>query len=783
MTDRTQTEEGRLAVNLAVQRSRGIAFIGMYAVAMAGRLTGSLDFDYRWAHALAVTAFGSAVVFHELYRHGLDRRWLDLNVVWMACDVAFLTWMVYLTHGSSSLWLVWYLTNTAAAAFVAGGQATVRVAAANCVAYLLLLIMLGEIRGFDRALGDALIRLALLYAASFFFLRGIADLREKRLRIRGLAREKGQQLGELKRLTARLDRQASELADAHLRSQEASRAKSQFLANMSHELRTPLNSIIGFSEILGDKLEDRLEPRYNKFLRNILDSGRHLLGLINDILDLSKIEAGKMELSLEKISLGDVVHGVRSVMLGVVGHRGIELTVGGVKDLPPMVADGPKVKQILYNLVSNAIKFSPDGSTVRIAARGLSAEASLLGVDTVEIRVIDQGIGISPEDQLAIFEEFRQVDGEVTRAHGGTGLGLALVQRFAEMHGGIVSLKSATERGSTFTVCLPIDASQVILTSGEPEAVTPEARQAAVAPKARQRTIVPEARQATVAPKTRPREIVPEVHRVQEPARPAPATRDLPATDRNDSEVVLVVEDDEPFYRALAADLEGAGYRPRWAHHGDEALRLARELQPAAITLDLALPGMDGWEVLKALKDDSQVAHIPVIIVSLLENHELGFALGAEDYFLKPLERQHFLVRLEELLGKIGANPRPALIIDDDPQVHQLLEEELEMAGYEVLCAQDGASGLELAAARRPAIIVLDLMMPQMNGFEVAATLRDAETTANIPIIVLTAKELTAEDRERLHGKIQGVLSKTPMDRRLIVHSIREVENRWSAHE
>ncbi len=734
MIVRDQTEEGRLAVNLAVQRSRGIAFLGMYAVAMIGRLAGVLDFDYRWAHALAATTFGSAVVFHELYRHGLDRRWkVQLNGVWMACDVVFITWMVYLTHGSSSLWLVWYLSNTAAAAFVAGGRATLRVALANCAAYLLLLVLLGEIRGFDRALGEALIRLALLYTASFFFLRGIADLRAKRLRIRELAREKSQQLEELKRLTARLDRQARELSDAHLQSQEANRAKSLFLANMSHELRTPLNSIIGFSEILGAKLSSELEPRYVKFLKNILDSGRHLLGLINDILDLSKIEAGKMELSLEKVSLADVAFGVRSVMQGVVGHRGIELELELENDLPPIVADGPKVKQILYNLASNAIKFSPDGSTVRIVVRALPAGNSLLGVPSAEIRVVDQGIGISPEDQVMIFEEFRQVDGEVTRAHGGTGLGLALVRRFTEMHGGIVSLESATGRGSTFTVCLPVDASQVLLT---PEAKDPAAKK---------------------------------------PAVPPP-----PEAARADGPMVLVVEDDEPFYRALAADLEGAGYRPRWAHHGEEALRLAAELQPAAITLDLALPGIDGWEVLKALKGDPRAAHIPVIIVSLLENHELGFALGAADYFLKPLERRHFLSRLQGLLGEAGAGRKPALIIDDDPQVHQLLEEELEQAGYEVLAADDGRHGLELAAERRPAIIVLDLMMPQMNGFEVAATLRQDPATADIPIVVLTAKELTPEDRERLHGNIQGVLAKAPMDRRLIVRSIRKIENRWS---
>ncbi|MEM7353310.1 MAG: ATP-binding protein [Acidobacteriota bacterium] len=464
-------EEGRLSVHLTVQHSRGVAFVGMYIVGMVGQRIGILQFDERWAHALAVVAVASALLFHRLYSLRLDRPWgLELHYVWMACDVVFLTWMVGLTHESSSLWLVWYLTNSAAAAFVAGRRALVWVTLANCAAYLALLVALGEIGGFDRGLATALLHLALLYSASFFFLRGIADLRDKRLRIRELAKEKSRQLEELRRLTETLDRQARELADAHLRSQEASRAKSQFLANMSHELRTPLNSIIGFSEILREKLAETAEPRYLKFLGNILEAGRHLLGLINDILDLSKIEAGKMELSLEKVALADLAQGVRSVMLGVVGRRGIELTTDFPADLPALVVDEPKVKQILYNLVSNAIKFSPDGSQVRLGAR--RAEPGDADEGSVEIWVSDDGIGIPPEEQAAIFEEFRQVDGDSNRAHGGTGLGLALVRRFAEMHGGRVDVESAPGEGSTFRVRLPIDASSAETTEASTYSAT-----------------------------------------------------------------------------------------------------------------------------------------------------------------------------------------------------------------------------------------------------------------------------------------------------------------------
>ncbi len=762
MTVLDRAEEGLLSVKLAVQRSRAMAFVGMYVVAMVGKLAGLLDFNPLSAHALLVSTLASAALFHQLYSRRLDRRWgIDLKIVWMACDVGFITWLMVLTHGASSLWMVWYLSNTAAAAFVAGRPAALGVAIANSTAYLTLLIVLGDIRGFDRGLADAMIHLALLYSASFFFLRGIADLRDKRHRIRELARVKSQQLEELKELTAKLDRQATELAQAHLESQEASRSKSQFLANMSHELRTPLNSIIGFSEILGDKLSDTLEPRYLKFLANILDAGRHLLSLINDILDLSKIEAGKMELILEKVSLGDIAQGVRSVMLGVVGGRGIAIVIEMAEDLPLLVGDGPKVKQILYNLVSNAIKFSPDHSEVRIEALPLEDGEGPLSGPSVELRVIDQGIGIAAVDQETIFQEFRQVDGESTRAHGGTGLGLALVRRFAEMHGGLVAVDSIPGQGSTFRVWLPADASQVMLTPGAGSA---EAR-------------VAERVEALVA----------------EPAESLVA---------DSGPVVMVVEDDELFYRALAADLERAGYRTFWARAGEEALRRIAEVRPAAITLDLALPGMDGWEVLKALKDDPAAAHVPVIIVSLLENHELGFALGAEDYFLKPLERRVFLERLRELLGdarsprssragssragssRAGSSRaavRPALIIDDDPQVHEILEQELIRAGYEVLAAHDGQRGLELARVRRPAIVVLDLMMPQMNGFEVATQLREDPRTAGIPIVVLTSKELSSRDRQRLQGKIEGLLSKAPMDRKWIVQSLKRIEQRAQA--
>ena len=598
---------------ISLQRTRAAAFVLLWLVAIGGRSLGQLTLDRLEALALMVSSFGSALLFEQLYRRRFDRRWgLDITPVWMALDVLFITWALQLSGETSGLWLVWYLTNTAAAAFIGGSNAALGVALGNCSAYLALMVARGEIRGFDDGLVAALFRLVVLYGAGFIFLRGIAELRRKRLEIRQLVAEKGQQLEELSALARTLEERSGELAEATSRSREANRAKSQFLANMSHELRTPLNSIIGFSEILNEKLGDGLEPRYRKFLGNILDSGRHLLGLINDILDLSKIEAGKMILTLERVSLVDVVHGVRSVMSGIAGKRRIDLRLELEDGLPLVVGDGPKIKQILYNLVSNAVKFSPDGMPVVLGARHRAADQSPLGVESVTLWVEDRGIGIAPEHHEMVFQELQQVDGASTRAHGGTGLGLALVRRFVQMHGGRVSLESELGQGSTFRVELPCDASKVM--------------------------VIPETAEVVALS--------------QEAIDAARAARDASETEK--TQMVLIVEDDEPFARAVQRDLETAGYRTFWARHGEEALAWLADETPSVITLDLELPGMDGWEVLKRLKGQASTASVPVIIVSLVENPELGFALGADDYFVKPLERHRFLARLETLASPAG---------------------------------------------------------------------------------------------------------------------------------
>jgi signal transduction histidine kinase/DNA-binding response OmpR family regulator len=733
-----RSEEVVRSFHLKLQQTRLAGMLLMAAFGALAKLAGNVEFTWTaWLLFLSI-AVASVVGFTLYYQHARRpgaRPAIDLG--WQLFDVGLTSSVIYMLGDASPLWMIWYVATAAAAAFSTGRLAARVVIGASCAAYLATLALLGRISGFDAALGEAALRLGLLYAASFFMIRGIADLRERRIQVAALNAEKSARLDELQRLAAELDRRGRELAEANLRTSEANRAKSQFLANMSHELRTPLNSIIGFSEILAAKLDGQIEARYARFLANILGSGRHLLGLINDILDLSKIEAGKMEMHFEPLSLGDLARGVESVMHGIAAKRSIALELDLAPDLPAVVADAPRLKQILYNLISNAVKFSPEGSPVSVRARPLAAAASPLGVASYLLEVEDRGLGIRREDQALIFEEFRQLDGDATRSLGGSGLGLALVQRFVELHGGAIELDSEPGRGSLFRVTLPVDASRTALRRAEEEPV---------------------------------------------PLGPAPAAPGESGAAAA-APVVLVAEDDDTFFAGLAADLESAGYRVRRAARGDEALEIARTARPAAIVLDLVLPVVDGWEVLKELKADRATGEIPVLIVSVVANHELGFALGADEYFVKPLDRRSFLDRLGELAPAEPLRRARVLVVDDDAQVHDYLRIELEEAGYEMLSAYDGRAGVELATRARPELIVLDLTMEGMDGFRVAAELQKLPDTARIPIVIFTSKDLTAEDRKRLAGRTSAVLSKAPDDRRRLPLVLRELRTRHTRRE
>jgi len=700
MSERLPESASVLRFDLAIQRNHLLVYTLGLLTGLAGPVFDVFPLDLRWA--FLVWAFGciSAAVFYYLFRAGINRRYL--NPLWLTVNILLVTLGVYASGGVQSPWFIWYLASACVAAFASGKTAAYLVSIGNTIAYIGTLLLMEQVSFWDAPMRLALCRMLFIIGASYFFLIGVANLQEKRLRIRQLEGEASRRVDELTRLT-------QELADANRRTQEADRLKSQFLANMSHELRTPMNSIIGFSEILVERLHDQVEPKHLGFLRHINASGQHLLGIINDILDLSKIEAGKMEIYPEFFSIAPVVESVCQVMRGM-SKAAPRFAVDIPSELPQIETDLAKFKQVLFNLLSNAIKFSPANAPVTVTAR--LAEGSI----TVSVR--DEGIGIEPAHHAVIFEEFRQVDGTVRREFGGTGLGLALVKRFIELQGGRVSLESELGKGSTFSFTLPVRSRAAVV--------------------------------------TRPQESAPPLAR---------------------SDRVLVVEDDPHAYDLIAAALGSAGYLSVRARHGEEALKMARESRPAAVTLDLVLPGVDGWEVLKRLKNDDDTREIPVVIISMMDNRDLGLALGADDYFVKPVDRVRLLDRIRAITargGNGGAKPT-LLLIDDDAAVHALLDEELGALGFSIACAYSGEEGLRVARDSSPDLIILDLMMPGLTGFDVAESLKEDPRTANIPIVVLTSKEISSEDRKLLHAKVSSFVQKGNSAREHLLREIKRV--------
>ena len=674
-----------LRFDLAIQRNHLLVYTLALLSAMAGRALGVFPLQVGTALLLWGLACASSITLYALYRRGLDRRYL--NPVWIANDIFLLTIGVYATGGIDSPCYIWYAATASAAAFAGGRKAAWIASAANVVAYLGLLYWMGQISWLDPPMGLAVTRMLFVFGASYFFLVGIADLSEKRLRIR--------------QLEADARARAHELEEANRRIQEADKLKTQFLANMSHELRTPMNSIIGFSEILVERLDGRIDSKHLGFLDHIRTSGTHLLGIINDVLDLSKIEAGKMEIQPELFPIAPVIDSVCQITRGMT-RTTQNIIIDVPQDLPQIETDLAKFKQILFNLLSNAVKFSPPDKPILVRA--------WIDDGALSVSVRDEGIGIAPEHHQVIFEEFRQVDGTARREFGGTGLGLALVRRFAELQGGRATVESRLGAGSTFTFTLPVRSRAAIVT------------------------------------------------RTSEGPRPAAR--------------VLVVEDDSNAYELIASALGSAGYLAIRARHGDEALRLAKDSRPAAVTLDLVLPGMDGWEVLKRLKNDDATRQLPVVILSMIDNRDLGMALGADDYFVKPVDRTRLLHRLKEITAGRG---KRLLVIDDDATVHDLLEEDLSALGYALDKTFSGEDGLRAAEERSPDVIILDLMMPGMSGFEVAGSLKQNPRTANIPILVLTSKEVSTADRALLHTKVSSFVQKGTSAKEQLVREIRRV--------
>ncbi len=505
-----------------------------------------------------------------------------------------------------------------------------------------------------------------------------------------------------------------ELVRAKDAAEDANRAKSMFLAKMSHELRTPLNAIIGYSEMLQEESADIGQESFIPDLERIRGAGKHLLGLINDILDLSRIEAGKMTLYVETFDVADLVRDAASTVQPLIqkGANRLELDIGDA--LGTMNSDITKVRQCLFNLLSNASKFTANGTIGLRVRREVRS-----GGDGLSFVVSDTGIGITPDQLGRLFQPFSQADASTTRKYGGTGLGLALTRRFCEMLGGEVSVTSEPGQGSSFTLHLPADA---------PVTEPAPAADAAPAPA-----------DAAAPPASVPRVVGP----------PPPA---------DGRSTILVVDDELSAREIIKRHLTREGFDVVTASSGEEALELARQLRPSAVTLDVMMPGMDGWAVLTALKKDPVLRDIPVLMCTMLDDRHMGLSLGAADFLDKPVDRQRLAAMLHRYAH--GSKPGRILLVEDDVDARAIMARVLRKKGWSVAEAGDGVAGLERAAESRPDLILLDLMMPLMDGFTFATELRKTEAYRSIPIVVLTAKDLTADDYERLVGHVSSIQHK-----------------------
>ena len=509
--------------------------------------------------------------------------------------------------------------------------------------------------------------------------------------------------------------------------EEASRMKSEFLANMSHELRTPLNAIIGFSEILRDGLVGELTEPQQRFIGDIFSSGNHLLSLINDILDLSKVEAGKMTLELESVEVWSLFANSLSIIREKAAARHIELSMDVPKELGSIQADARKVKQIVYNLLSNAVKFTVDGGQVKLAVSKVP-RADVGRVDGawnsrnfpladndfanfLRISVTDTGIGIAPEGLEHLFNPFSQIDSGLARKYEGTGLGLVLLKNLAELHGGSVAIESAVGEGSRFTVWLPLRP-----------------------PKSARRTSAK----------------VPTFNRASTPG----------------VRTALVIEDDFKSADLVRVQLEAEGFEVLHAASAEAALVLAIQQPLALITLDIMLPNMDGWELLSRLKQVPELRRIPVVIISIVADPSKGFSLGAAAVMQKPISRHELLESLGDLglLTVSDGQGFKVLVVDDDPKAVEVVAVRIQAMGSTVLRAYSGRDAIEVARNELPDVIVLDLMMPEVSGFDVVAALSETPETASIPVLVVTAQDITDSERERLSGSVAAIMEKASFD-------------------
>ena len=503
------------------------------------------------------------------------------------------------------------------------------------------------------------------------------------------------QIAERKLLEEELREKNRELQEQSRRVQEATRLKSEFLANMSHELRTPLNAIIGFSELMHDAKVGPVSPQHKECLVDILTSSRHLLQLINDVLDLSKVEAGKMEFRPEAVDVTKVVGEVKDILRSLSARKRIVVTAQVETDLGPVVVDPGKLKQVLYNYLSNAIKFTPDGGQVTV-------RASADGPERFRLEVEDSGIGIRPEDVPRLFAEFQQLDASTGKSYPGTGLGLALTKRIVEAQGGKVGVRSMPGRGSLFFAVLP-----------------------------------------RVMSETQPAEVA------EAPTRPRPG-----------APTILVIEDDAKERGWLVEMLSSAGYAVEVATTGRQALDRCRERGFDAITLDLLLSDMGGWDVLKGLRSSGPNEKTPAIVVTVVAEKGVAAGFAIHDYLIKPVRPEELLASLQRA-GLQPAGSRPILVVDDDPQARKLMETALQSLGYRSVVVPGAEEALRIAATEPPGAVILDLLMPGMDGFEFLDRFKRMRTGQGTPVIVWTAKDLTADDYDRLLASAQAIALKS----------------------
>ena len=542
---------------------------------------------------------------------------------------------------------------------------------------------------------------------------------------------------ELKAIERSLQQKNVELEDA-------SRMKSAFLANMSHELRTPLNAIIGFSEVLGDGLLGDMTEKQRRFIGDIFKSGKHLLSLINDILDLSKVEAGKMLLDLDSVEVSSLLKNSLSIIKGQAAVKHVSLDMRLAENLGSMTADARKVKQIVYNLLSNAVKFIADGGHVTLCADRVTRNevAVLTGPwagrtfplaesdfsDYLMLSVTDDGIGMSPDQLEHLFKPFSQVDSSLARQFEGTGLGLAMVKLLADLHGGAVAVESAVGEGSRFTVWIPMRTSEVLTL------------------------------ESTIPTTT--------------------ATYEVPAGART----ALVVECNDESAELIRVQLEAEGFTVVHATSAEAAIAVAEKTaEPLAlVTLDVMMPDADGWTLLKKLKSIPRLKHVPVVIISILADRTKGFAMGAAAVMQSPVSRQELYDSLVELglLPASADHETKVLVVDDDPKSVELIAVQIQDLATQVFRAYGGREAIEIAERELPDLIVLDLMMPEVSGFDVVDALNRNPATASIPLIIVTAFEITAEERERLDGGVLAVMGKAGFDGKRFVSEVRRAMTR-----